>query len=70
MKIKILYTVVLLLGSTLLASPNRNTADCAMRKCNTEALAQSSAKDHADVYGEDIPAVTSFLPGYSILYIN
>lgn len=68
MKSKVTYALLLLLCCTLGASSNRNTTACdalntsgsallPLEKGNTEAEADAA-----------IPAVTGYLPGYSILF--
>ena len=71
MKIKIIYALLLLLCCTLGASSNRNTTACdALKRCTGSAVLPLE-KGNAEAGTEAaIPAVTSYLPGYSIIFMN
>lgn len=72
MKIKITYALLLLLCCTLGASSNRNTTACdALKRC-TGSTVLPLEKGNTEAGSEEtaIPAVTSYLPGYSIIFMN
>lgn len=72
MKIKITYALLLLLCCTLGASSNRNTATCdALKNCTGSAILPMD-KSHTEAGTEEasIPGVTSYLPGFSIIFMN
>ena len=68
MKKKLIYTFSLIcLG--LVASPNRNIADCTANGCNKLCKSQSLQNSEAAAR-QEAQAATGFLPGYSILLVN
>jgi hypothetical protein len=73
MKVKIIYALLLLLCCTLGASSNRNTnGPCceALKNC-TGSAALSLDKGQSEAEPEESTAgVTSYLPGYSIIFMN
>jgi hypothetical protein len=71
MKKKIMYTFALICLS-LVASSNRNMADCDAHGCNNFTKSQSLQNSQAaqEAARAAIPAATGFLPGFSIVLIN
>lgn len=72
MKIKIIYAMLLLLCCTLGASSNRNITECDALKHDTGSVILPMGKENTEAGSEEtgIPAVTSYLPGYSIIFMN
>lgn len=64
MKIKTIYAILLLLCCTLGASPNRHSACPGMKSAASEKPAREVVTGAAEAL------VTSYLPGYSIIFIN
>lgn len=73
MKTKITYVLLLLLCCTLGASPNKNVNVCEAlthcARCATALPEPDSSREEAEAKAA-IPAVTGFLPGYSIILMN